>query len=45
VYEGGLKVYTTLDLDLQKAAESEIVGAFRRSSSANCVRKQAAGFR
>jgi penicillin-binding protein 1A len=24
VYEGGLKVYTTLDLDLQKAAESEV---------------------
>ena len=25
VYEGGLKVHTTLDLDLQKAAESEVV--------------------
>ena len=25
VYQGGLKVYTTLDLDLQKAAESEVV--------------------
>ena len=24
VYEGGLKVYTTLDLDLQKAAEAEV---------------------
>ena len=24
VYEGGLKVYTTLDLDLQKVAESEV---------------------
>jgi 1A family penicillin-binding protein len=24
VYQGGLKVYTTLDLDLQKAAESEV---------------------
>jgi penicillin-binding protein 1A len=25
VYQGGLRVYTTLDLDLQKAAESEVV--------------------
>ena len=25
VYQGGLKVYTTLDLDLQKVAESEVV--------------------
>ncbi|MGH9256439.1 MAG: penicillin-binding protein 1A [Vicinamibacterales bacterium] len=27
VYEGGLKVYTTIDLDLQKAAETEVVRA------------------
>jgi penicillin-binding protein 1A len=25
VYQGGLKVYTTIDLDLQKAAESEVM--------------------
>jgi 1A family penicillin-binding protein len=25
VYQGGLKVYTTIDLDLQKAAESEVL--------------------
>ena len=24
VYEGGLKVYTTLDLDMQRAAEAEV---------------------
>ena len=29
VYEGGLKVYTTLDLDLQKAAEAEVARAIR----------------
>ena len=27
VYEGGLKVYTTVDLDMQKAAESEVLRA------------------
>ena len=27
VYQGGLKVYTTLDLDMQKAAESEVARA------------------
>ena len=27
VYEGGLKVYTTLDLEMQKAAEAEVVRA------------------
>jgi 1A family penicillin-binding protein len=27
VYQGGLKVYTTLDLDMQKAAESEVMRA------------------
>ena len=27
VYEGGLKVYTTVDLEMQKAAESEVVRA------------------
>jgi membrane carboxypeptidase/penicillin-binding protein len=27
VYEGGLKVYTTVDLDLQKAAEAEVAKA------------------
>src|SRR6185503_9714112 len=27
VYQGGLKVYTTIDLDMQKAAESEVANA------------------
>jgi 1A family penicillin-binding protein len=29
VYEGGLKVYTTIDLDMQKAAEAEVVRSLK----------------
>jgi penicillin-binding protein 1A len=29
VYQGGLKVYTTVDLDMQKAAESEVMRALK----------------
>ena len=32
VYQGGLKVYTTIDLDMQKAAEAEVARAHRRRS-------------
>jgi 1A family penicillin-binding protein len=40
VYEGGLKVYTTLDLDLQKAAESEISRGLQEIEQRQLRRKQ-----
>jgi penicillin-binding protein 1A len=40
VYEGGLKVYTTLDLDLQKAAESEINRGLQEIEQRQLRRKQ-----
>src|SRR4029453_4079263 len=41
VYEGGLKVYTTLDLDLQKAAEPEIGRGLQEIQQRQLRRKQA----
>jgi penicillin-binding protein 1A len=40
VYEGGLKVYTTLDLDLQKAAESEVSRGLQEIEQRQLRRKQ-----
>ena len=40
VYEGGLKVYTTLDLDLQKAAESEVSRGLQEIEKRQLRRKQ-----
>ena len=34
VYQGGLKVYTTVDLDMQKAAEAEVARRARRDREA-----------
>ena len=42
VYEGGLKVYTTLDLDLQKAAESEVNRGIQEIEKRQLRRKNAA---
>src|SRR5688572_30259742 len=40
VYEGGLKVYTTLDLELQKAAESEVSRGLQEIEQRRLRRKQ-----
>ncbi len=47
VYQGGLKVYTTIDLDMQKAAEAEVARAHRRDRAAagEAPRQPAAGRR
>src|SRR5688572_21350598 len=39
VYEGGLKVYTTLDLDLQKAAETEVQRAVAEIEKRQAARR------
>jgi penicillin-binding protein 1A len=41
VYQGGLKVYTTLDADLQKAAESEVVRGVKEIEERQLRRKNA----
>jgi penicillin-binding protein 1A len=40
VYEGGLKVYTTLNLDLQKAAEAEVERAMSEIEKRQARRRQ-----
>jgi penicillin-binding protein 1A len=42
VYEGGLKVYTTLDLDMQKAAETEVARGLEEIEKRQLRRKDAA---
>jgi 1A family penicillin-binding protein len=39
VYQGGLKVYTTVDLDMQKAAEAEVVRAIAEIEKRQGARK------
>ena len=41
VYEGGLKVHTTIDLDMQKAAESEIARGLEEIETRQLRRKNA----
>jgi len=43
VYQGGLKVYTTLDLDMQKAAETEVARAIGEIEQRKLKRAQGAG--
>lgn len=41
VYEGGLKIYTTIDLDMQKAAEAEVDKALDAIEAQRKARKKA----
>jgi membrane carboxypeptidase/penicillin-binding protein len=43
VYAGGLKVYTTVDLDMQKAAEAEVQRSIAEIEQRQSRRRQAAG--
>jgi penicillin-binding protein 1A len=42
VYQGGLKVYTTIDLDMQKAAESEVMRSLREIEERQAKRRKTA---